>query len=151
MVKGVADLRKQLDSVPRYIQDAVKVQLEKEARKLVAGMRGLNPMPDTIKIDWTWGDVPAGALKIGQVKERKYSTISIQVYATATTEEYPDGFAAVASWFEFGTAERVRENGGRTGKITPSPYFFPVYRANRRNIRSNLSRAITRAAKKANA
>lgn len=150
MVWGVADLRRQLDSVPRYVQKAIKEQIEKEARKLVGWMRGLNPMPGTITIDWTWGDVPAGALRIGQVKDRKYSTISIQVYATATTEEYPDGFAAVASWAEFGTNERVRKDGSGTGRIIASPYFFPVYRANRRGIRSNISRAVTRAVKKAN-
>lgn len=149
MVKGRDKLRAQLNRVPRYIQAEVKDQLEKEADKLVRMMDAIKPSSD-IDIRWTWGKVPAGVMRIGQVRVKEYAKMSISIYATASSSEYPEGFPALARWWEFGTTDRFTKDGQYRGRIEASPYFWPSFRSSRKNIKGNLSRAVSRAVKKAN-
>lgn len=143
MVKGASQLHQRFKRVPKLVRDEISAQLEKEATKLVAEMNSIKPLPE-IQVGWTWGDAPKGALTIGKVANREYAKVSITIYATSA-----NGSGFSAAWFEFGTAPRFHKSGKSTGQITASPFFWPVYRANKKRIRGNVSRAVTRAMKKA--
>lgn len=147
MVQGVSALNRRLMSIPQKVRVEVVAQMEKEANKLVQEMRSLRPAREII-IDWTWGDAPAGSVTIGQVGQNRFGKIAITVYATA--RKNGRAFPNLAAWFEFGTGPRSQRKTGRyTGVMPASPYFFPVYRANRSRIRGSISRAVTRGVKKA--
>lgn len=149
MVNGVAKLRAQLNKVPNLVLEEVTAALEKSAREIVAEMNALKPWPE-IQIDWTWGDVPAGSLSIGTVRGKEYGKISIKIFATATSSDFPAGFQALTFWAEFGTSERYHKSGKYTGKITAQPYFYPVMRSNKSLVRGRVSRAVNKGMKRAN-
>jgi hypothetical protein len=151
MVNGVAQLRAKFARVPDLVKDELVAALEKSARELVSEMNAIKPIPE-ITIGWTWGDVPKGALKIGEFRGNDYGRLSIKVYAEAHTSEYmtETGFPAVARWFEFGTAERFHKSGKSTGRITARPYFYPTMRANKSRIKGRITRAVNKGMKRAN-
>ena len=131
MVTGVAAMKRRFAKVPQIIKDELQKQIAKEATKIVAEMKSVAPRKDgdLIKsINWTWGDAPAGSVKIGQAFGNEYG----QVVATIYVGEF------YARFLEFGTV-----------KMPASPFFFPVYRANKTRVLANLKRALTRAMKKA--
>lgn len=146
MARGMADLSRRLRAIPGAVEAELRAQLEREAVKLVSDMNLVKPLPE-IEIGWTWGDAPAGSYALA--RSGNDGRIRVTIYATAKTGDFPGGFPAVARWFESGTGERVTTTGARRGRITPQPYFFPVWRANRSRVQSNLRRAITRGVKKA--
>lgn len=85
-------------------------------------------------IGWTWGRPPKGAITLGKVAASQIATdLTITIYAGNSDAYY-------ARWVEFGTQ-----------KMGAQPYFFPSYRANKRQSRQRLSRAINQAAKKVSA
>lgn len=131
-----AGLKRKLAAIPVVIQDAARDALEAEAIKMVAAMDRLKPVRE-IKIDWTWGDTPAGALTIGQVRGQRFGKLAITIYAKA-----PQGSGFSAAWFEFGTAERAHRSGKSTGRIVASPYFYPVFRSRQRAARGAITRKI---------
>ena len=136
---GQAALHRQLERVPNLILAELRPLLEREAAKLVEEMRALVPVDEgrlRDSIGWTWGDVPKGALKIGTVKGKAYGALSITVYAG---DFKGDKTAFYAYFVEFGTTA--------TGA---QPFFFPVYRANRKRIKSAISRGVKRAMKRSN-
>lgn len=140
MVKGQAALRAKFNRVPEMVKTEIMAAMEKSANELVADMNALKPLPE-ITIDWTWGDIPAGALKIGTFKGAEYGRMAIKVYATASKSRVGD-FPAIAAWFEFGTAERFHKSGKSVGRITAQPYFFPAFRSNKTRIKGRLTRAL---------
>lgn len=132
MVKGQLQLRARFNRVPNIVKRELEKQIEKEAEKLVGQLRAIAPRGKTgnmaESIGWTWGEVPKGSLKIGQAFGKGYGKLSATIYVGAFYSRF----------VEFGTV-----------KMPSSPFFFPVFRASKQNIRSNLSRAVTRAMKKA--
>lgn len=144
MVTGTAQLRARFKRVPEIVRRELSAQMEKEAEKLVAEMNSVKPTA-RIDIGWTWGDAPKGSLTIGSFKGREFGKLKVTIYAVG--DDIP------AEWFEFGTSTRFHKTGknaGRsTGKMPATPFFWPIYRANRRRIRTNLSRAVSRAMRKA--
>ena len=149
MVNGVARLRAQFNKVPNLVLEEIHKVLEKSARQTVAEMNALKPWPE-IQIDWTWGDVPAGALSIGTVRGKEYGRVSIKIFATATSSEFPSGFAALTFWAEFGTDPRYHKSGKYTGRITAQPYFYPVLRSNEDLLVGRIKRAVNKGMKRAN-
>ncbi|MBU3262065.1 hypothetical protein KPG71_18750 [Roseovarius sp. PS-C2] len=151
MVQGVAKFRRKFREAPKIIHERLARGLERIGDEVVAEIDLLNPLPETIKIGWTWGDAPRGSVTLGSVGKQGYETLKITIFATAATSEYPAGFPAVAAWFEFGTNLRVQKTTGReVGRITAQPYFWPTIRANKKSIRSRLQGILRRAIKKAN-
>lgn len=149
MVNGVAQLRARFNRVPDLVKEEIMAAMEKSADELVREMNSIAPIPEIV-VAWTWGDRPAGSLKIGQFRSKDYGRISLTVYATAVTGEYAD-FPAVALWFEVGTAPRYQKTTGRfAGQIQAQPYFYPTFRSNRSRVRGRLSRAVTKGVKRAN-
>lgn len=141
MVKGVEKFRAKLRDIPKDVKDEVILSMQRMADSIVDDMRAFNPLTDAdIEINWTWGDAPKGAVKVGKVAGRAYDKISITIFAKGR------GFAAM--WFEFGTAERFHKSGKRTGAITARPFFFPVYRANKARAQKAIGAAVRRGFKK---
>lgn len=158
MVAGLDKVRAQLNAVPELVRRELIREMERSANEMVKDMRALVPVRSGVlraSIGWTWGDVPAGALKIGQVRGRSYGRLAITIYAGNRAAYY-------ARFVEFGTRPHavgrnasldrgLRQDGiGLHPGASPRPFFYPVYRANRRRVRARLSRAVTRAVKQAN-
>ncbi|SFC77688.1 hypothetical protein [Tropicimonas isoalkanivorans] len=141
MVKGVAAFRKRMRDIPAKVRMEVTAAIEASAEEVVRDMRVLNPLPGDIEIGWTWGKAPKGAISIGRVAGREHDKIGATIYARG------DDFAA--AWFEFGTSPRFQKTGKGVGRITAQPFFYPAYRANKRRIRSRITRAVKRGMKKA--
>jgi len=145
MVKGIAQLERRMRAIPDAIVTEVTAQADKETGKLVQEMRGLCTSAEVrAQIE----AVPA-EMQIRQRSNGKgYGTIAAKVRVKPLTDKR---IADLPRWLEFGTKGRVQATTGReTGAATASPYFFPVYRANKKRIRANLSRAVLRALKKLN-
>lgn len=135
MVKGVAKFQKRMRDIPLSVRLEVVKQLEKEADKVVRLMKAFAPKGTTRQlmnsIGWTWGDVPKGAITIGKVAGSSYDRISIKIYAGG------DG-AFYARFQEFGTVN-----------MAANPFFFPVWRSEKRRVKSGIKRAVKRGFQKA--
>lgn len=143
MVTGVAELHAKLAEVPQLVQDEVVQEMEKSAALLVSEMKALVPEDEgdlKSSIGWSWGDAPAGSLTIGSFRGREFGKLKITIYAGNSTT-----IVTNKRGIEFQNA-RLQEFG--TVNMAANPYFFPVFRANKTRIRSNISRAVTRAFKK---
>lgn len=144
MVTGVSKLRATFDAIPKYVTEEVTKAVEKICNEMVRDMRALAPIPEIAQaIDWTWGDAPKGALKIGTFKGKEYGAIKATIFVRRDPAFY-------AHWFEFGTAPRFHKSGKSTGLVRAQPFFYPAFRANKRLFQSRLRAAINRAVKKAN-
>lgn len=148
MVKGIAEVRARFKAVPARVRDEVKAEVERQAGRIVAQMRQLQPY-STIRIGWTWGDAPAGSLVLARSSAgTDFGRVAATIYAIGPLlrdSRVPVTLAEVA---EHGTrARRQRTTGRSTGRMPATPYFYPVYRANRRGMRAAISRAVTRAVK----
>lgn len=135
MVKGTAQLHRRFAQIPEIIREEVAAELEKQANLMVRQMKALAPKGSTRKlvdsIGWTWGDAPKGTMSVGTIRGHEYGKMKITLYAGGEEAFY-------ARFQEFGT------------KTMPaSPFFFPVFRAEKRRVKAALSRAVTRAAKRA--
>jgi len=141
-VKGLPQVKRRLRQIPDRVKDAAEAEIAKQAAKLVGQMRAANPLKGSIFIDWTWGDAPAGGIALARSKGAR--GVFATVYAAGNAGGRP--FPALTWWWEYGTGARVQRSTGRyTGRIPANPYFFPVYRAERRRIRSAIGRAVRRA------
>jgi hypothetical protein len=142
MVQGVLELRRQLNRARVNAEREVRAAVERSATEIVAGMNALRPIPE-IEAKWRWGAAPRGSLSVASADA---GGLTVTIYATARTSEFPQGFPDVARWFEFGTGPRVQRTTGRyTGFIPAQPYFWPVFRSHRRRVRDRLRRAVNRA------
>lgn len=136
-------------AIPPRVEADIRRSIERIARQIVGQMERINPLPGDIKIGWTWGRPPRGAVVLARSgPPRPGQRLQATIYATATTSRFPAGagFPIVARWFESGTVPRYQRRSGRyTGRIVAQPYFFPVFRAERRRARSAITRAVRRA------
>jgi len=139
MVDGLDKFNARVAAIPERIRENVQKAMEAAADQIVADMKRLAPK-DTgelaASIGWTWGEAPAGSMVVGTVgrgtKRRaaaggQYASMQITIYAGG-------GKAFHARFQEFGTA-----------KMPANPFFFPVWRARRRGVKSAISGAIRKA------
>jgi hypothetical protein len=142
-VLGLPKLQKKLLAFPQAAKEEIAKAMEESANEIVGMAKSLAQSSRVRNsIGWTYGDVPKGALAIGGIKSRAGILITI----FAGSEE-----AFMARWEEFGTAPHTNAgifSGTQHPGTAPRPYFFVSYRANRRRIKSRVSRAISRSAKK---
>ena len=149
MVNGVSQLKAKFAKVPDLVKEELMAAMEKSAKEIVREMNAAAPIPE-IFVNWTWGDVPEGGLKIGKVRGKEFGRLAITIYATAYEKDFGD-FPAIARWFEFGTSPRTQKTTGRfTGQIVAQPFFFPVMRSNRSRVRGRMTRAVNKGMKRAN-
>lgn len=135
-IEGADALIRRFNAIPVSVRTAAQAALEQSAAEMVVMMRQFAPEPMKDKIHWTLGDAPAGSVVLIRAGARTRGSLRVTVYVN----DYR------AHWFEFGTAERVqKKTGRRTGRMTPSPFFWPSYRALRRRVRSRMSRAVNKA------
>lgn len=156
-VLGLASLRKKVRQMPEAAKAEIVAAMEAGAAEVVALAKSLAPVDDgdlRESIGWTWGDPPKGAIVIAKSRPLKnVGDMRITIYAGNDKAFY-------ARWVEFGTAphsvakgadrssKRKRSGGRMHPGARANPFFFPAYRATRKRLKSRVSRAITKAAKK---
>lgn len=144
MVDGIKALEKRLTkTIPEAIRKAASDAMEKGAQEVVDMMKRRVPR-DTGElantIGWTWGDAPKGSMVIGEVQNRKYNTMRILIFAgSEKTRVGSRNQFQLARLLEFGTQE-----------MGPRPFFFGSWRANKKRVRSRVTRAIREAIKREN-
>lgn len=160
MVQGLSSLQRKLSLLRVSVKEEIAKAMEKGAQEIVELAQALVPIDEMVlyeSIAWTWGDPPKGALVLARSRNRRPGDgLKITVYAGG-------GDAFYARWVEFGTQPHNVARGGGTvsGKkqlagggglghpgASAQPFFFPAYRANRRRVRSRITRAINSAARK---
>lgn len=133
MVQGLDRLNARFNAIPKRVRDAAEKELERSAAEIVATMKRFASRGRTGKmadsIGWTWGDVPAGTMKVGSVGGKVYGSLSITIYAGGKEAFY-------ATFQEFGTKE-----------MRAHPFFFPAWRAHKKKVNARLKRAMTKAIK----
>lgn len=138
MVEGLAQFQRRWRDIPRKVREAAKEALEAGAQELVDDMKAVVPVDRGLlrdSIGWTWGDAPEGALTLGTVSGNEYATLRITIYAGRSGNNlYDKGY--YARFVEFGTVNSAAR-----------PFFYPVYRARKRRVKSRVTRAITKAIK----
>lgn len=160
-VLGLASLRRKLRALPDAAQALIAKAMEEGAEEIVAMARHLVPKDDgdlRDSIGWCWGDPPKGARIIARSRKVKdQRDMRISIFAGNDKAFY-------ARWVEFGTQAHSLAKGAdisskslrkrklqRTGIQHPGskaqPFFFFSFRANRKKVKSRISRAITKAAK----
>lgn len=158
-VRGLSKLQQKLSRLPDAVKNQIAEAMEKAAQDVVEYAQRLVPVDEMVlyeSIGWTWGDPPAGSITLGRSRRRPGDGLLITIYAGNDEAFY-------ARWVEFGTAPHNVASGGGTvagrrslasggGLGHPGaraqPFFFPAYRANRRRVRSRISRATNAAARK---
>lgn len=154
----MSKLQRKLARLPEIAKDRIGKAMEDGAEQIVSTAQNLVPVDEMVlyeSIGWTWGEPPKGSLTLARSRRRSSDGLRITVFAGNDEAFY-------ARWVEFGTAPHNVESGGGTvaGRRRASigaglghpgaraqPFFFVSYRANRRNVRSRISRAANRAAK----
>lgn len=132
-------MKQKLASIQPKIIAAVKPRMEVYAAQVVAQMKMLVPVESGAlrdSIGWTWGDAPKGALSIAKVGGRQVEGLWITIYAGTRDKALGDRDAFYAHMQEFGTRHHKA-----------NPFFYPVWRSNRRRIRSGLTLEIKKAVK----
>ncbi|MFG1333989.1 HK97-gp10 family putative phage morphogenesis protein [Xanthobacter autotrophicus] len=160
-ILGLPSLRRKLRAMPDMAKAEIMLAMEAAAEDIVRMAKNLVPVDKgdlLLSISWTWGDPPKGVKLVAKSKKVKgLGDLRITVFAGNDEAFY-------ARWVEFGTkatparASRRNRNYRRTLVMTKEykahaatpaqPFFFPAYRANKKRVKSRVSRAITKAAKK---
>ncbi|MBY3543669.1 HK97 gp10 family phage protein [Rhizobium laguerreae] len=144
-IKGLKELQRKLSRLPAVAKARIRAAMEQGADEIVTMMRSLVPTDSgdlRDSIAWTWGRAPKGALTLGKVQSVG-GDLTITVYAGNATAFY-------SRWVEFGTAAHTAGGkfaGAAIPAIAASPFFFVSYRANRKKVKSRITRAINKAAK----
>ncbi|MEX5600703.1 HK97-gp10 family putative phage morphogenesis protein [Pseudophaeobacter sp. C1-32P7] len=129
MVQGLDRMNKRWKAIPVNARKNVRAAMEDAASDIVDEMWSRAPYLEGVlsaSIGWTWGDAPAGSMVIGKVGGAEYGTMRITIYAGG-------GDAFYARFHEFGTIA-----------MPANPFFFPVWRARRRRVKSRISRAMSK-------
>ncbi|MGU3495930.1 HK97 gp10 family phage protein [Xanthobacteraceae bacterium A53D] len=147
-IRGRDRLLKKLKQLPVVARSEIKQALAQSADELVAKQKALASSKRVAdSIEQSWGDKPAsgptGMLVSGGPVA---GDPDLTVWITAGSWE-----AYWARWEEFGTAPH-KQGGFMRGTMHPGtrarPFFFPPFRMMKKKMRSRISRASTRAAKK---
>lgn len=142
-------LLKKLATLPSAVRSAVRQALAEGADQITDEMKRLAPAQSgdlSRSIGSTFGSYVADNANVrGVTSAAKGADPDLTVTIHAGDER-----AYYAAFVEFGTAPHI--NGGLyAGSKHPgskaTPFFFPAYRANKRRVKSRISRATTRAVK----
>lgn len=160
---GLRSLQTKLKKIPQESRSAIKQALAEAADDIVGTMKSLAPVSASGSHGWepgmlqesivaTFGDgsVPKYAA-FRQKRRGSRRRIQAKDPDLSVTITAGNDFVRYAHLVEFGTAPHT--NGGRfAGSQHPGtaaqPFFYPGYRAHKKRVKSRVSRAITKAAKK---
>lgn len=144
-IEGLKRLQAKLDRLPSKVKQRIKDAMEAGADEIVTLAKSLvaddtGALRDSI--GWTYGRAPKGAMAIGKI-ESTGGDLTITIYAGNSEAFY-------ARWIEFGTSAHTA--GGKfAGATIPAqparPFFYVSFRANRKRVKSRVTRAINKAAK----
>jgi len=144
-IQGLDRLNRKLRALPAVAQRRIRQAMEQGADEIVTMMKSLCPADSgdlRNSIAWTWGQAPKGALTLAKVTQTGGEN-TLTVYAGNAEAFY-------ARWVEFGTAPHSAGGlfaGSTIPAVPASPFFFVSFRANRRKVKSRITRAINKAAK----
>ncbi len=144
-VEGLDRLNRKLAALPVVVKKRIREAMEQGAAEIVAMAKSFCPADSGAlrdSIDWTWGKAPKGAMTIATVTSTG-NELTITVYAG-------DGEAYYARFVEFGTAAHTaggKFEGATIPAVAAQPFFYVSYRANRKKVKSRITRAINKAAK----
>lgn len=132
-VEGLDKLRQKVRKLPPEMERAIRESFETGASDMVGMAQRLAPVETGAlrnSIAWRYGDPPGGSIGGFAMGSRSKAEDRISIYAG-------DREAFYARWVEFGAMG-----------IPAQPFFFPAWRALRKQIKSRNTRAINKAAKK---
>ncbi|SMF53276.1 phage protein, HK97 gp10 family [Xaviernesmea oryzae] len=144
-IQNLKRLQKKLDRLPAVVKARIREAMEQGAEEIVALAKSLVPVDSGAlknSIGWTWGRAPRGAMTLGTVQSVG-GDLTITIYAG-------DADAWYARFVEFGTKAHTAGGmfeGATIPAIPASPFFFVSFRANRKRVKSRITRAINKAAK----
>lgn len=143
--KGLPKLKARLEKLREQTRVEVSQMLAEAGDKIVAMMKRQVPVKSGAlrdSIGWTFGDAPKYSQRVvvGQAGD-----IRITIYAGNSKVRY-------AHLVEFGTAPHVVGGlyaGAQHPGTTAQPFFYPAYRATRKEVKRMLRKAIREAVRKA--
>jgi len=127
-----ARLQQKINRMPAVVKQEIRSELEKQANIVVAMMKRRAPVKTgAIKnsIGWTWGRPPRGSMILGEIARRLGDELTITIYAGG-------GNAFYATFVELGTR-----------KMHAQPFFYPVWRAKRKDAHKEIRMAVRNAAR----
>ncbi|HEV7323531.1 MAG TPA: HK97-gp10 family putative phage morphogenesis protein [Bosea sp. (in: a-proteobacteria)] len=141
------NLLRKMAAMPPAVRSAIKQALAQGADEITDDMKRLAPkrtgkLRGSIRQSWGGGKVRYSSLA-GTAGEAGDPDLSVRISAGDSGVRY-------AHLVEFGTAPHLNGGlfaGSRHPGTSPQPFFFPAYRANRRRVKSRISRATTKAVK----
>lgn len=145
-IQGLDRLNRKLGRLPATVQKRIREAMEQGADEIVSLMKSLCPSDSgdlRDSIAWTWGSAPKGAMTLATVKGKGGADNVITIYAGNADAYY-------ARFVEFGTASHTAGGkfaGAEIPAIPAQPFFFVSFRANRKRVKSRITRAINKAAK----
>lgn len=135
-VQNSERLLRKLTRIPEAMREKIRTAMAAEADEIVEFARRLVPKDSgalAASIGWRWGArAPNGSISIGTVEVPSGpngTVLTLTIYAGNDRAYY-------ARFVEFGTS-----------KMAKRPFFFPAYRARRREARNAIRRAVRAAAK----
>lgn len=146
-IRGRDLILAKMAAMPPAVRSAVKQALAQGADETQADMKRLAPkktgaLADSIVQTWGGGKVRYSSLS-GDTGSAGDPDLSVRISAGNSKVRY-------SHLVEFGTAPH--KNGGLFDGTdhpgtSPQPFFYPAYRANRKRVRSRMSRAASKALK----
>lgn len=166
-ILGLARLDRKLKRMPAVAKDTIRQAMEQGANEIVGMMKSLAPVDDgdlRDSIGWTWGKLPKGKRAIGGVTVSPVADLVASLGGDLTITIYAGGGDAYyARFVEFGTKASIAQGPApdrrhKSGEVMTKgkgghaatkaqPFFYVSWRANQKKVKSNVRRAITRAAK----
>lgn len=150
-ILGLDRLKRKLQAFPDAARLEISKAMEEGANQIVSMAKSLVARStDTgnlqMSIAWTWGDAPKGSMVLGKVRSEGKGTGNMHITVFAG-----GGDAFYARFIEFGTSPHI--NGGKfAGSQHPGtpaqPFFYPSWRANRKSVKSHITRAISKSTKR---
>lgn len=144
-LRGLPELRRKLERLRTATAPAVRAAMEQGAQATVDMMKRMAPEDDgdlKASIAWTWGKAPSGSISVARAKA---GDNTMTIYAGNEKAYY-------ARFVEFGTAPRVNKGkfaGTLNPGTPPQPFFYPSWRANKKQFNKLLRDAIRKAVKDA--
>lgn len=142
-LSGLPNLRRKLQKLKDNTAEEIRGAMAAAAQQIVDGMKSLVPVDRgdlKASIGWTFGTAPQGSFAV----THKIGENAITIFAG-------DEKAYYARWVEFGTAPH-EQGGSHPGTQSPGtkaqPFFFPTFRANKKEVKRKIQKAIRAAVQK---